>query len=427
MQFSRSILQLIFLMPRVIFLNRFFYPDHSATSRMASTLAFDLAATGKDIHVITSRQLYDKPGADLPAHEVARGVHIHRVGTTNFGRSRLPGRAMDYVSFYFSSWRRALSITEPGDIIVAKTDPPMISLVGMAAAQQRGAKLINWIQDIYPEIAIAFGVPFLVTPLRRLLFWLRDISLRAATANVVLGQLPARLVLSRGVSSDGVTIIHNWSDEDDIVPVAHADNMLRQAWGLDDKFVVGYSGNLGRTHEFLTMLSASERLRNDHRIVFLVIGAGHQNDSLAREVKARGLDRSYLFVPYQDAAVLKYSLGVADVHWISLRPQYEGLIVPSKFYGIAAAGRPMISIGSKKGELSSLVEKHQCGFAIEEGDVEALESAITRLSRDQGLCTTMGQRARSMLDHHFTRLQAFDCWQTLISEVELHGAARRKA
>ncbi len=406
-------------MPRIIFFNRFFYPDHSATSRMVSSLAFELASSGKEVHVIASRQLYDKPAADLPAYEIAHGVYIHRVGTTSFGRSRLPGRAMDYLSFYFTSWRCALSIAKPGDIIVAKTDPPLISLIGMAAAKQRGAKLVNWVQDVYPEIAIEFGVPFLIAPVRRLLFWLRDMSFKAAATNVVLGQLPATLVLSRGLPSDGVTIIHNWSDENEIVPIAHADNTLRQAWGLSDKSVVGYSGNLGRTHEFLTMLSVSERFRNDDRIVFLVIGGGHQNDGLAHEVKSRGLERSYLFVPYQDRDVLKYSLGVPDVHWISLRPRFEGLIVPSKFYGIAAAGRPMISIGSKQGELGHLVEKHQCGFAIEEGDVDSLESAINLLSRDHDLCAKMGHRARNMLDHHFTRRQAFDYWQTLISKVEL--------
>jgi colanic acid biosynthesis glycosyl transferase WcaI len=410
-------------MPRVIFLNRFFHPDHSATSRMLSALAFELASSGNDVHIITSRQLYDQPGAALPKDEITRGVHIHRVGTTKFGRSSLPGRAMDYLSFYLTSWRCALSIARPGDIVVAKTDPPMISLVGMMAAKQRKAKLVNWVQDVYPEIAIEFGVPFLIAPVRRLLFWLRDMSLKAAANNVVLGQLPARLVLSRGVPSDRVTIIHNWSDEGEIVPVAAADNTLRQTWGLDDKFVVGYSGNLGRTHEFLTMLSVSERFRNDDRIVFLVIGGGHHTDGLAHEVKSRGLERSYLFAPYQDAAALKYSLGVPDVHWISLRPQFEGLIVPSKFYGIAAAGRPMISIGSKKGELGLLLEQHQCGFAIEEGDVNSLEGVINALRHDRDLCAKMGQRARSMLDNRFTRRQAFDSWKDLISSVESGQAA----
>ena len=71
------------LMPRVIFLNRFFHPDHSATSRMVSDLAFELAAAGKEVHVITSRQLYDAPEAVPPAYEITHGVHIHRVGTTS--------------------------------------------------------------------------------------------------------------------------------------------------------------------------------------------------------------------------------------------------------------------------------------------------------------------------------------------------------
>src|SRR3954454_14333980 len=149
-------------MRRVIFLNRFFYPDHSATSRMLSDLAFELASSGRDVHVIASRQLYDKPGAALPAYDMTRGVHIHRVGTTSFGRSRLPGRAMDYLSFYFTSWRCALSVARPDDILVAKTDPPMISLIGMVAPRQRGAKLTIWVQDVSPEIAIEFCVPFLI-------------------------------------------------------------------------------------------------------------------------------------------------------------------------------------------------------------------------------------------------------------------------
>jgi glycosyltransferase involved in cell wall biosynthesis len=274
-------------------------------------------------------------------------------------------------------------------------------------------------QDIYPEVAIQFGIPFLVTPVRQVLFYLRDASLRAAKANVVLGQLPARVVLSRGIPAVRVSIIHNWSDDDEIVPVGHAENTLRQAWGLTDKFVFGYSGNLGRTHEFGTVLAVSERLRNDHRIVFLFIGGGHHIGGLADEVKRRGLDQTCRFVPYQDAAVLKYSLGVPDVHWISLRPNFEGLIVPSKFYGIAAAGRPIISIGAKEGELGRQVEEHQCGFAVEQGDVDALEKAIILLSNDADLRAEMGKRARLMLDNHFTRRQAFERWRTLLSKVEV--------
>src|SRR6516165_2467169 len=148
-------------MKRVIFLNRFFHPDHSATSQIVSDLAFHLAASGMDVHVITSGQLYDSPRALLAKEETVNGVHIHRMPTTRFGRSGLLGRAIDYASYYGLMWHRARSLANPGDILVAKTDPPLTSIVAMRVAQHTKARLVNWLQDIYPEIAGELGVPLM--------------------------------------------------------------------------------------------------------------------------------------------------------------------------------------------------------------------------------------------------------------------------
>src|SRR6266446_9574176 len=106
-------------MKRVIFLNRFFYPDHSATSQLVSDLAFHLASSGAaDVHVITSGQLYDSPRAVLATEEIIDGVHVHRLPTTRFGRSGLVGRGIDYASYYVLMWRRASALLESGDILV---------------------------------------------------------------------------------------------------------------------------------------------------------------------------------------------------------------------------------------------------------------------------------------------------------------------
>ena len=112
-------------MKRVIFLNRFFFPDHSATSQLLSDLAFHLAGAGVETHVITSRQLYDEPGAQLPSNETVHDVHIHRVATTSFGRSTLRGRSVDYLSYYLSTLRSLLALTRGGDTVIAMTDPPL--------------------------------------------------------------------------------------------------------------------------------------------------------------------------------------------------------------------------------------------------------------------------------------------------------------
>jgi len=404
-------------MRRLIFLNRFFFPDHSATSQILSDLAFHLAASGREVHVITSQQLYDDPEAQLPAQEIVEGVHIHRVSSTRFGRSALLGRGIDYLSFYASMWRSVLALADRGDILVAMTDPPLTSVLAMRAAERRGAQLVNWLQDIFPEVAIQLGVPFVKGPISQGLLHIRDASLKKAVANVVLGHRMAERVLSRGVSSDRLHVIPNWSDDDQISPIPHGDNPFRREWGLEGKFVVGYSGNLGRAHEFHTVLAASQRLRNNANIVFVMIGGGHQLDELARCVKDRGLDQIFRFIPYQDRASLKYSLCVPDVHWISLRPELEGLIVPSKFYGIAAAGRPVIAITATDGEIALLVRKYDCGLVIEPGNADALAEALILLSADSERTAAMGARARAMLDAHFTRHQSLERWRDVLENI----------
>lgn len=404
-------------MMRLVFLNRYFSPDHSATSQILSDVAFHLAATGKEVHVITSQQLYDNPNARLLSEERIQGVHVHRVATTNFGRSNLVGRATDYFSFYASTWRAMRTLVGKNDILIAKTDPPLISVPAMLMARRRGAKLVNWLQDIYPEVAVQLGVPFVKGPFDKGAAYLRDLSLKSAVANVVVGQKMADRVVARGIPPDHVHVIPNWCDDDEIRPLLPTDNPLRREWGLEDKFVFGYSGNLGRAHEFSTVLAAAERLRNDPRIVFLIVGGGHQFVQLAKFVTDRGLDSIFRFINYQARDLLKYSLCVPDVHWISLKPELEGLIVPSKFLGVAAAGRPMITITALDGEIARLVHKFECGLVIEPGNADALVEALLRLSCDAELTAAMGRRAREMLDAHFTRQKAFERWQKVLEAI----------
>src|ERR1700692_4902362 len=220
--YGKSQVTSLSIMKRLIFLNRFFFPDHSATSQILGDLAFHLAGSGRDVHVITSQQLYDNPKAALPATEILRGVHVHRVPTTQFGRSALLGRVVDYLSFYLSMWRSVFALAGPGDVLIAMTDPPMISVFAMLAARRRGAKLVNWLQDLYPEVAIEWGVP-LLQGFGDSLSYLRDRSLKAATANVVVGQHMAERVVARGVAPERVHIIHNWCDDERILPVPHED------------------------------------------------------------------------------------------------------------------------------------------------------------------------------------------------------------
>jgi colanic acid biosynthesis glycosyl transferase WcaI len=405
-------------MPRLIFVNRFFFPDHSATSQLLSDLAFHLAGTGREVHVVTSTQIYDDPTASLPTHETVNGVHVQRLASTKFGRSSLLGRSIDYLSFYRSVRHCLIEVVRQGDIVVAKTDPPLVSVVAIAAARRKGARLINWLQDIFPETAVELGVPFMRGPVAANLTALRNRSLHRAEATVVIGDLMRQKVEALGTSPRRIHVIPNWCNDENIRPLAANSNPLCQAWGLEGKFVLGYSGNLGRVHEFETLLTAAERLRGDTRFAFLMIGGGKRSDELVRIVKARGLDSSFRFMPYQEQKMLAYSLGVPDAHWLSLNRRLEGLIVPSKFYGIAAAGKPIIVIADKDGELARLVQQHGCGVVVDPVDADGLVRTLLRMATDPKWIADMGSRARKMLDAHFTRQQAFKRWDELLDHLD---------
>jgi colanic acid biosynthesis glycosyl transferase WcaI len=404
-------------MSRLIFINRFFFPDHSATSQILSDLAFYLASAGRNVHVVTSTQIYDDAKACLPVSDVVNGVHVHRVRSTSFGRDGLLGRSIDYLSFYRSIWQCLSALARPGDMIVAKTDPPLTSIVAIAAARRKNARLVNWLQDIYPEAAVELGVPLMRGPLAGSLAALRNRSLRQAQATVVVSDLMKRKVEGLGGPPSRVHVITNWCNDQDIRPIAPSENPLREAWGLASQFVFSYSGNLGRAHEFETVVAAAKQLRNESHIIFLMIGGGKRFEDLSRVVKDQGLTSSFRFMPYQEQKMLPYSLAVADAHWLSLNPKLEGLLFPSKFYGIAAAGRPIIIIADKNGEIARLVQQHGCGIVIAPGDADALVDALRLLSNAPETVSEMGNRARIMLDAHFTRRKALERWSELLDQL----------
>lgn len=378
---------------RVVIVNRYFYPDHSATSQMAGDLAFHLAARGWQVEVVTSRQRYDDAAARLPRREVVNGVTIVRIRTSRFGRAFLPGRAVDYATFYLSAFF-AILVRGRGAVVVAMTDPPLLSVVAAASAR----RVVNWVQDLFPEVAEGLGFMRRASLLRRL----RDWSLRRARVNVALSDsMAARL--------PHAAVRHNWADAA-LHPVPRESNALRRQWQLDESFVVAYSGNLGRAHDVETIAAAMKVLADDARIRFLVIGGG------AKQKELEGLP-GVQFRPYQPREVLSESLSAADAHLVSLQPLLEGLIVPSKFYGVLAAGRPVLYIGVREGDLARLILEHDLGYVIAPGDSKALAAAIRDLAVDPARTAAIGARGRALYDAQFTPEIALAEWERILSEA----------
>ena len=397
---------------RLCFVNRFFFPDESATAQLLTDLCSDLTRAGFDVQVVTSRQRYNDPRAGLPAFEVIDGVAIHRVRTAQFGRARLLGRLLDYASFYLSSALKLLAIVKRGDIVVSKTDPPLISIVAAAVCALRGARLINWLQDVFPEVAEELGVPLIRGPVGRCLKAARNVTLRYAAVNVTLGARMSSFLEKQTGGKASFKVIHNWADGNRVVPKSSR-GTVRAQLHLQDEFVVMYAGNIGRAHDFETVLLAAEALRERLDIVFLFVGYGSKYQALQSFVAEKGI-KNVKFMPPQPRDQLRELLSAADVHLVTLLPELEGLVVPSKFYGVMAAARPTAFVGDLNGEVAQMVRRHGCGVCVKAGDWNELASQIVRLEADRVAAFSLGSQGRSAFLAHYDRSVAVKEWARLL-------------
>jgi colanic acid biosynthesis glycosyl transferase WcaI len=396
---------------RIVFFNRFFYPDTSATSQIVSDLAFHLAAQGDEVHAVTS---FNAP--DQALMEVVGGVHIHRVAPAATGPHTLLQRARAYLAYFRGARKLARRLIAAGDVAIVMTDPPMLSAAVGSIVRARGGKLVVWLQDVFPEIAREYGIAGMRGPLGSLVMARRNKSLALADRVVAIGDRMADRVAPLLVSRDRLAVIHNWADGDAIRPIDNARNPLRESWSLERMFVVGYSGNLGRVHEFDTLVDAANILRDERDVRFLVIGRGPRLAYVKQRVSSAGLT-NFVFQDHQRRESLGESLAASDVHISVLQPRFEGLVHPSKLYGIMAAGRPTIFIGDIKGETASILEQCKCGLSVAAGDAQALSRAILSLRDDAALRACMGGSARAGFDRLYTRHAAFSRWTDLVSAL----------
>ena len=250
---------------KIIFVNRFYWPDRSATSQILTDLAEHAAATGRQVLVIASHLLYAERGRVEARRETRNGVSIHRVRTSHFNRHSLIGQLVNYITFYPAAALTLLLRVRRGDIVVVKTDPPMFQLVAWPIVRLRGAKMINWCQDLFPEVARGCGFGWASGPAGAMLQAVRNSVLANSNDNVVVSSAMKAALRSQGLAARKISVIRNWSDAE-IQPIAAHDNDLRREWGLEQHFVIGYSGNLGRgaPGESAAFSDPTIRVRADH-------------------------------------------------------------------------------------------------------------------------------------------------------------------
>jgi glycosyltransferase involved in cell wall biosynthesis len=402
----------------ICFFNRSYWPDQAATGQLLTELAEDLVGRyGCKVTVVAGRPLRSSgrvasslAPVDVESHG---GVTILRANGTRFDPQRLAGRVANYLSYFASASLAQFRLQRP-DVVVSLTDPPIVGLAALWTARRYGARFVFLCEDVFPEV-IAVLDGFHNTTVNRTLDRVSRYLLREADAIVALGdRMRLRLVEEKEADPARISVIHNWADCEAIAPGAK-DNAFARAHGLIDKFVVMHSGNVGMSQNLDVVIDAAARLQSSDRIRFVIVGDGAKRESLERAAQDRQLT-NIRFLPYQPKALLHESFAAADAFLVSLKPGIEGYIVPSKLYGILAAGRPYIAAVDPSCEVAAIARHYGCGLLAAPGDPDALAAAVVALSDDAATARHMGQRARAAA-LQFDRRVAVDTYYHLFARV----------
>jgi len=376
---------------KVLLLNLYYPPDTSATARMSAAFVEPLAEKHA-VTVICGRPSYDPTGRRawrLWQTEQSNGVSVIRVGSTDYPRTQMARRVFNYLSYVALSIPRALFIS--CDVVLAMTDPPFEGIVGAFVAMLKRKPFVYNIRDMYPDMAVGGSI---VRPGLMARVWekLHRWALRRATRVIVLGEDMKARIAAKGVAPDRIDIVRDGVEES-AATIADAtfDREIIQAIRGDFRFVLLHAGNLGFYGAWETLLIAAQELQHDG-VGLVFVGDGAQRSRLQELATGRANVR---FLPFFPSSKVSSVLAAADAHVVTIKRGLEGVVVPSKMYGILAAGRPILAVAPQETDAATLSVRESFGCAADPDRPEEVVAAVRALLADPSRVAAMGAAARS--------------------------------
>ncbi len=384
---------------RIIVISQFFGPDQSAVGQFLADFVDGATAAGHDVTVICGADDYaagdaaargsDQSKQPKSAAEFRAGggaIRIARVRTAAFSQSKMR-KLVSYATFYAGAVWRALSIAGP-DVVVTLTAPPGLAWIGWLAQQVRGCRHVAWEMDLYPDIAIALDIPVAAWTSRIL-----DFPRRRADTIIAPGDCMKARLLQHRIPEDRIIVAENWADGSFIFPLPLPEPTPMR---------ILYSGNLGLAHDVATIRAVIENLAGRPDLLFTFAGGGLARRELIEFCQKRGIENIYFqgYVRLQD---LGASLAECHMGLVTQKPKTLGAIVPSKIYGLMAAGRPVLYIGPDSATPAVLVEKFDCGWHFDCGDETGVAALLLRLIENPDELHRKGQNGREAFIENYDK------------------------
>ena len=351
--------------------------------------------------------------------ETINGVKVLRIRVPEFSKTNKVSRVKNILSYFFGAMAATMKVGKQ-DYVFSISQPPILGgLLGVWGKWMKHAKYIYNIQDFNPEqvLAVGYSKSKLIT---NAMMWFDKFSCKRSDLIITVGRDLVQTVHNRfqGKKVPKTVMINNWIDEKEIYPLDENHPRVqdfKKNYGLEDKFVIMYSGNIGLYYDLENLMKVIEKFKpgtktdDGREVVFAFVGAGSVLDKLVAYKEEKQME-NVVFIPYQDKADLIYSLNAGDVHWCVNAKGIKGVSCPSKAYGIMAAGKAILGVLEKGTEVRGLIEESVCGKCCEPGEYAQVEEQIQwfieRAATDE--VKEMGLRGRAYLEKHLTRKVSVD-------------------
>lgn len=400
---------------QITFFTQLYYPDTTTTAIIMRDLAEDLASYGLDVNVVCAQPTY-LVKQKCQKQEVKNNVSITRVRTFLFNKNKISGRILNSTSCFVSMLFHLIFSKKSG-LNVFNTNPALLPLLGLLALWVKRHKYAVLIHDLWPELPAHTGLIKENGLIFKAIDYLNIRSLKYAGSLIVLSESMKKIILDKlPGNEDKIHVIHNWADKERIYPVEKDDNSLLDNFGLRGKKVVMYSGNLGRYQPLEVMIHAADHLKDRKDIIFLFIGDGAKKDKL-KKLAAKKNIANIKFAPFQPVDRLAESLSMADISLMGIFPNNDGVIMPSKLYGLLAVGKPIICVSHPASEVVDILSKSGAGIGTSVKDSKALALAILSILDNPEDAQKKGERGVNYFLHNFERKKITMQWKEVLEWI----------
>ena len=403
---------------RVWIISEFYYPDENATGYLLTQIAEGIAKS-EEVRVLCGRYACPTSKSETSVYERNK-VFVKRVNSSIFNKNIFFLRLINNITLSVKILLRLIKDLRHGDKVLVVTNPPSLPFVVSIASRWKRALYFVLIFDVYPEVLVVAGLFNNHNPIVYLMKWITQILLSKAQKVIVLGRDMYKLLqLNYRVTSDHLIIIPNWGDIEHTNPADQANNSIRRELKLENKFIIQYVGNIGRTHNIELLASCAKLLSERNDIFFLFIGNGAKKNWLSDFVDRYSL-KNVKVIPFYPRNRQSDVHTAGDITVVSFIPGMSGISVPSRMYDIMAAGKPIIAITDDESELAMVVREENIGWVITSYQVQDVIDVILSAMKNRTLLLEMGQRARRAAEEKYCFKKIIPRYRDLLVK-EFHG------